>query len=83
MADCLISLNGLIQSVSLSVNVAAARSFIYSGSVIWSAALVVAVGALLGGILGGRVAGRIKPSLLRWIVVSIGAIAGIIDLLRR
>ena len=80
--DNLTRLNALKQSVSLSVNVAAAVLFIFSGRVVWSAALVMAVGALIGGALGGRVAGRIKPSVLRWIVVSIGVIVGIIYLVR-
>ena len=36
------------------------------------------VGALLGGSLGGRLAGKVKPNTLRWIVVTIGLIVGII-----
>src|SRR5512143_2282772 len=64
--DTLTRLNALKQSVSLSVNVAAAVLFIFSGRVVWSAALVMAIGALIGGALGGRLAGRIKPSVLRW-----------------
>jgi uncharacterized membrane protein YfcA len=44
--------------------------------------LVMAVGALIGGALGGRLAGRIKPSVLRWLVVTIGFAIGIIYLLR-
>jgi uncharacterized protein len=80
--DSLTRLNALKQSVSLSVNVAAAVLFIFSGRVVWSAALVMAIGALIGGALGGRLAGRIKPSVLRWVVVGIGIIVGIIYLLR-
>ena len=38
----------------------------------------MAVGALIGGTLGGRLAGRIKPSTLRWTVVTIGVIISII-----
>jgi hypothetical protein len=80
--DSITRLNALKQSVSLSVNVAAAVLFVLSGRVVWSAALVMAVGALIGGSLGGRLAGRIKPSLLRWIVVSIGLVIGLIYLVR-
>lgn len=80
--DTLTRLNALKQSVSLSVNVAAAILFIFSGKVIWPAALVMAAGALIGGALGGRLAGRIKPSLLRWVVVAIGLVIGIIYLIR-
>jgi uncharacterized membrane protein YfcA len=70
--DTLTRLNALKQGVSFSVNTAAAIFFLFSGQVVWSAALVMAVGALLGGALGGRLAGRIKPATLRWIVVIIG-----------
>ena len=45
-------------------------------------ALVMAIGALLGGALGGRLASKIKPSTLRWVVVSIGFVLGIIYLVR-
>jgi uncharacterized protein len=40
------------------------------------------VGALLGGSLGGRLASKVKPATLRWIVVSIGFVVGIIYLVR-
>ena len=80
--DTLTRLNALKQSISLSVNVAAAVLFIFSGQVVWPAVLVMAVGALLGGALGGRMAGRIKPSLLRRVVVTIGVIVGLIYLVR-
>ncbi len=81
--DSLTRLNALKQSVSLSVNVAAAIFFVFSGQVIWPVAMVMAVGALLGGALGGRLAGRIKPAMLRWIVVGIGFTVAIIYLIRR
>lgn len=80
--DTLTRLNGLKQAISLSVNVAAAIFFLFSGQVIWSLALVMAVGSLLGGVLGGRLASRVKPAVLRWTVVFIGFIVGIIYLLR-
>jgi uncharacterized membrane protein YfcA len=73
--DTLTRLNALKQSVSFSVNIAAAIFFVFSGQVVWLAALVMAVGALIGGVLGGRLAGRIKPATLRWIVVVIGGVA--------
>jgi uncharacterized membrane protein YfcA len=72
----------LKQAIALSVNIAAAIFFIFSGQVVWLAAVVMAVGALTGGALGGRLAGRVKPSSLRRIVVIIGLIVGVIYLLR-
>jgi uncharacterized membrane protein YfcA len=78
LEDTLTRLNALKQIVGFSVNAAAAIFFLFSGLVHWPAALVMAVGALIGGVLGGRLAGRVKPSTLRWMVVSIGVIVAII-----
>jgi hypothetical protein len=82
LEDNLRRLNALKQAVAFGVNIAAAIFFLFSGKVLWSAALVMAVGALLGGVLGGRLAGRIKPSTLRWTVVTIGVIISIIYFVR-
>ena len=76
--DSLTRLNALKQAVAFAVNIAAAIFFLFSGQVIWSAALVMAIGALIGGVLGGKIASRIKPSSLRWTVVVIGVIISII-----
>lgn len=78
--DSLTRLNALKQAIALSVNVAAAIFFLFSGRVVWLAALVMAVGALLGGVLGGRLAGKIQPVMLRRIVVTIGVAVAIIYL---
>jgi len=80
--DSLTRLNALKQSISLSANLATAIYFLFSGHVVWPAVLVMAVGALIGGTLGGRLAGRIKPSTLRWTVVTIGVIVSIIYFVR-
>ena len=80
--DTLTRLNALKQAIAFSVNVSAAIFFIFSGQVLWSAALVMAVGALVGGTLGGKLAGKIKPSTLRWTVVTIGVIVAIIYFVR-
>ncbi len=82
LEDNLTRLNALKQFISFSVNTAAALLFIFSGKVVWSAVLVMAVGALIGGALGGRLAGRIKPTTLRYIVVVIGFIVSIIYFVR-
>jgi len=82
LEDSLTRLNALKQAVAFSVNVAAAVFFLFSGQVIWCAALVMAVGALIGGILGGKLSSRIKPSTLRWTVVVIGVVISIIYFVR-
>ncbi len=80
--DSLTRLNALKQGIAFATNVAAALFFVFSGKVYWLVALVMAVGALLGGALGGRLAGKVPPAALRWIVVSIGFVVGIIYLIR-
>jgi uncharacterized membrane protein YfcA len=80
--DNLTRLNALKQIIAFSVNITAAIFFLFSGQVVWAAALVMAAGALVGGSLGGRLASRIKPGLLRRIVVVIGVIVAVLYWLR-
>jgi hypothetical protein len=82
LEDSLTRLNALKQAVAFTVNIAAAVFFLFSGQVLWSVALVMAVGALAGGVLGGKLAGHIKPSTLRWTVVIIGVIISIVYFVR-
>jgi hypothetical protein len=82
LEDSLTRLNALKQAVAFAVNVAAAVFFLFSGQVLWTFALVMAIGALIGGMLGGKLAGRIKPSALRWTVVVIGALISIAYFIR-
>jgi len=82
MNDSLTRLNALKQCIAFATNFAAALFFVFSGKVVWSVALVMAVGALLGGALGGRLASKIKPSTLRWVVVITGFTVGIIYLVK-
>ena len=82
LEDSLTRLNGLKQAIAFSVNVTAAVFFLFSGQVVWPAAIVMAIGALAGGSLGGRLAGRVKPGTLRRIVVIIGVLVAVIYLVR-
>ena len=75
--DSLTRLNAVKQAISFSVNTAAAVFFLFSGEVMWSMAVLMALCALAGGALGGRLAGRIKPAMLRWSVVVIGIGVGV------
>ncbi|HRF50637.1 MAG TPA: sulfite exporter TauE/SafE family protein [Anaerolineales bacterium] len=76
--DTLTRLNALKQAISLSVNVAAAIFFLFTGQVVWLAAGVMAIGALVGGALGGKLAGKVKPQTLRLIVIAIGVVVAVI-----
>ena len=76
--DTLSRLNAIKQFIAFFANIAAAAFFLFSGKVVWPAALVMMAGALLGGSLGGRLASRIRPVVLRWIVVTAGVIIAVI-----
>jgi hypothetical protein len=80
--DTLTRINALKQGLSFCVNVTAAVFFLFSGKVVWSAALVMAVGAIVGGSIGGRLAGRMPAEVLRRVVVAIGVVVGIVYLVR-
>ncbi len=82
MEDTLTRLNVLKQTISFSVNIAAAVFFLFSGEVVWTVALVMAGGALIGGALGGRLAGVVKPATLRFMVVAIGFTVAVIYLVK-
>ena len=75
--DSLTRLNALKQVIAFCVNISAAIFFLFSGKVVWSAAVVMAVGAFVGGTLGGMLAGRLRPEVLRWIVVATGVIIAV------
>ncbi len=76
--DSLTRLNAFKQAIAFCVNVAAAVFFVFSGRVQWPFAIVMALGSLAGGVVGGKLAGHIKPSTLRWTVVTIGIAVAII-----
>ena len=80
--DSLTRLNALKQAVAFSINIAAAIFFLFSGQIVWSAAVVMAIGALAGGVLGGKLAGRIQEVVLRRIIVAIGIVVSLIYLVR-
>ncbi len=69
LADSLVRINALKQTVSLAVNIAAAIVFVFSDRVDWPVAGIMLVASLAGGLLGGVVASRIPAVVLRWLVV--------------
>ena len=81
--DSLTRLNAVKQAVAFGANFAAGILFLFSGQVVWEVALTMAVAALLGGAIGGRLAGRIRPATLRWVVVILGVVVGLVYLARR
>ncbi|MEO8703276.1 MAG: sulfite exporter TauE/SafE family protein [Kofleriaceae bacterium] len=81
-ADSLTRLNALKQTVSLSVNLAAATVFLVSGRVDWSIASVMLACSLAGGIFGGMVASKIPTAVLRWLIVSLAVVLSVVYVAR-
>jgi uncharacterized membrane protein YfcA len=82
LKDNLTRINALKQAITFIANFTAALLFLFSGKVVWSLAFIMMIGALVGGSMGGRLAGRVKPNTLRWIVVSIGFVVGMIYMIK-
>ncbi|HSS01645.1 MAG TPA: sulfite exporter TauE/SafE family protein [Kofleriaceae bacterium] len=82
IGDSLTRLNALKQTISLTVNVAAAVLFATTAQVDWPIAGVMFAASLAGGALGGAVASRIPPAVLRWVIVVLAVIVASIYLLR-
>jgi uncharacterized membrane protein YfcA len=66
--------NAIKQLLQLTINLAAAAFFLFSGKVWWGLVAVMAVGSTIGGAVGGRLAGQLDPAKFRMIVVAIGTV---------
>jgi uncharacterized membrane protein YfcA len=67
--------NALKQVVSLTVSIAAALFFAFTGKINWPLAAFMAVFTWIGGWLGGKLVGKIPVKLLFWIAVVAGAVS--------
>ena len=64
-------LSGLTSLVAVVV-------FVVQGMVAWPPTMVMMSGALVGGFLGGRLARVLPPTLIRGVVITVGAILTVI-----
>lgn len=67
-------MNGIKAILGGSLNAIAAVIFISARQVRWTPALVMMAAAILGGYLGPAFARRLKPSIIRGLVIAVGAI---------
>jgi uncharacterized membrane protein YfcA len=82
LPESLARVNAVKQFVAVVANGTAAIVFAAAGDVVWSAAAVMAAGALAGGSLGGRFAGRVRADVLRVVVVAIGLVVAAVYFMR-
>ncbi len=80
--DTLTRINALKQTISLTVNIAAAIVFALSPETRWAFVPAMMVGALLGGVLGGALANRIPAAPLRATIVVLGVVLSIVYFVR-
>jgi len=76
--ESLTRVNAYKQFASFFANTAAALFFLFSGKVVWSAMVVMAIGGLVGGSMGGHLVRWIRPATLRWSVVCAAVIIAVI-----
>jgi hypothetical protein len=74
--------NALKSLMSLLINTVALIAFALFGPVEWVAVAIVAPASLVGGYVGGRLARRLKPSTLRWTVITFGTVVGLVLLVK-
>ena len=65
-------MNGLKNLLATCINGVSATYFVYAGLVIWSDALVMALGAVVGGVAGASLARRIGRTAVQRTVVVVG-----------
>ena len=80
LSEPLQRLNGLKNVLAGLVNFIAAMVFMATTHVHWTAALLLAAGAIVGGVLGAHVGRRLSPAMLRAVIVAVG-IAAVVKLL--
>jgi uncharacterized membrane protein YfcA len=74
--------NGIKNFLGICINFIAIISFSIAGLVVWTDALLMAVGAIAGGYLGASTARRLGRVFVRRVVVIIGLTIGIVMLWR-
>ncbi|GGQ74118.1 sulfite exporter TauE/SafE family protein [Kitasatospora griseola] len=75
LPDSLQTINGIKNVLALIVNGVAAVFFVFTSTVDWTAAALIAVGSTLGGLLGAKVGRRLPPIALRTLIVVVGLAA--------
>ncbi|MFB6892546.1 sulfite exporter TauE/SafE family protein [Kitasatospora sp. NPDC056327] len=68
-------INGVKNALAMIVNGVAALFFLFTSTVDWAAAGLIAVGSLIGGLAGARVGRRLPPQALRAVIVVVGLVA--------
>jgi uncharacterized membrane protein YfcA len=82
LEDTLARVNALKNAVSTVVGLVTVGAFALFGPVHWTAVAVLAPATIVGGYAGARLARRLPASALRGAIVTVGAIVGVLLLVR-
>lgn len=66
--------NAMKNVILLASDVLPAVVFAVAGTVVWSAALPLGVGAVVGGVIGPSIARRVRQEIMRWFVAGCGVV---------
>jgi uncharacterized protein len=67
------SMNGLKAVFGAVINGAALVTFVIARLIVWKFAIIMIVASVLSGYFSARVARRIRPDIIRWVVIAVGA----------
>jgi len=77
LPDDLQRLNGLKNVLAVLINGVAAVLFILLSPIAWSAAILLAIGAIIGGQVGAVVGRRLPSNVLRGAIIVVGTVVGV------
>ncbi|MER5642683.1 sulfite exporter TauE/SafE family protein [Kitasatospora sp. NPDC002227] len=78
--ETMLRINATKNVLAMLVNGVAAVFFLFTSTVNWTAAGLIALGSVLGGLLGAKIGRRLPPAALRGVIVVVG-LAAVIHLL--
>lgn len=74
--------NGVKNMLAVMIKLPAILYFIVLGTLEWRASIIMAVGAITGGWVAGHLIQKVDAERLRWVIVAVGMVLGLVMLAR-
>ncbi|AVO39750.1 sulfite exporter TauE/SafE family protein [Pukyongiella litopenaei] len=75
-------MNGLKNLLSAVLSLVSVITYATAGLIAWEPAVILAIATTIGGYLGGHYARRISPELLRYAIITVGAVLTVVFFLQ-